>query len=123
MPSEEHDELEEKAVAWLKQQGFTGAMTEIKIIVVGKSAGSIAPKKGNPYGTTHTPDVVGLSSTRKVIIECGTISGQDRLYRFQDLGFEVYIWPYDALEPYLWSKDICFCRYCGRKFENMNTIV
>lgn len=123
MPSEEHSELEERAIAWLKQQGFVDIMTETKIVVVGDSAGKIACKTGNPYGTTRTPDVIGLGSTRKVIIECGSMVRPDKLYQFRDLGFEVYIWPYDAVEPYLWSKDVRFCGHCGRKFEHLDVSV
>ena len=59
MPSKDHDEIAEKAVAWLKQQGFTDIIVEAKIITVGTSVGKVAPKSSNPRGTTLTPDVIG----------------------------------------------------------------
>jgi hypothetical protein len=122
MSSEEHDELQRNAVVWLKQQGFTNVMTEVKVIIEGELAGTMAPGKGNRYGTTLTPDVIGINGTRKAVIECGSIIPLDRLYKFQSLGFEVYIWPFDALEPYLWSEDVCLCRFCGRRFERAKFI-
>lgn len=119
MSSEEHDKLQRNATAWLRQQGFTNVVTETRIVVTGKLAGSIAPGKGNHYGTTLTPDVIGINGTRKAVVECGSIIPLDRLYKFQSLGFEVYVWPYDALEPYLWSESVCMCRFCGRKFKHV----
>lgn len=128
MPSKEHDELVEMAAAWLTGQGFTEVLIEAKVVVVGELKGSIARREDIHYGyiyesihgTTRTPDVIGFNNKRRVIIECGSVMRLERLSQFQDLGFEVYIWPYDTLEPYLWSGSICLCKHCGRKFEHTN---
>lgn len=123
MSTEEHDEIEERASAWLSRQGFINILVEPKIAVAGNSAGEVAPEKGNPYRTTLTPDVVGYRGTRKVAVECGSAMRPGRLALLRGLGYEVYLWPYDAEEPYKWSEDVNFCRFCGRKFEHLGRMV
>ena len=123
MAYEEHDEMKKGAIAWLRQQGFVDILVEAKIIVTGDSAGKVAPEKGNPRGTTLVPDVIGYSSDRKVIVECGSVGPPDRLLLFSGLGYEVYVWPYDGKEPYKWSEDVNYCRFCGRKFEHLGCSV
>ncbi len=97
-------------------------MTETRIMIAGTHRGEINHDKRFPAsgGMTRIPDVIGLSDERKVIIECGSTIDVEKLYLFQDLGFGVYIWPYDDLEPYLWSEDVYFCRHCGHKFNHIN---
>lgn len=119
MPSEEHNELEEKAIAWLRQQGFVDILVEARISVVGDSAGEVMTKDDHPpFGSTLRPDVVGFSSTRKVIVECGSPGPVSRLFTFRNLGYEIYIWPYGEEEPYRVTRGVSFCSECGHRFKS-----
>lgn len=121
--AEEHDALKEKATAWLEQRGFSDIVVEPKIAIVGEFAGNTVPSRSKEYGPTLSPDIVGRDGARKLVVECGSIMETDRLYVFRDLGFEVYLWPYDADEPFLWSENVGFCRFCGRRFEHLKRAI
>ncbi len=123
MPSREHKDIVWEAYIWLRQQGFVDILVETRIIVVGDSAGETTPEGRYLPGVTLKPDVIGYKSTLKVVIECGSIMKPSRLLVFQEMGYEVYVWPYDAKEPYLWSENLGLCRFCGRKFEHSRHIV
>lgn len=123
MPSEEHNRMVDRAILWLQQQKFVSVMVETKIVVEGHYVGVTAPRGAYPRGATLTPDAIGYSDSRKVVVECGSVVQLDRLHIFKSLGYEVYIWPYDAEEPYIWSEDMGLCRYCGRKFNHIGRVL
>ena len=59
-------------------------------------------------------DVMGMVGDRKIAVECGG-SLRSKLQHIECIVDELYIFPYGASEPFLWSDEVELCRFCGRR--------
>lgn len=105
-----HKQLQARALIYLQNLGCNDAQIER---VIGESWNS--RRQG-----TITADVAGYLGGKLITIECGGLGRKVRFRRYGRLLSSgdiavIFVWPYNAVEPYIWQPDLEICPTCGNK--------